>query len=520
LGSGKIDCNIGSKICGKSFIYFILLAGIGSIWLLLHSLSTTPLVDGYYGFDVIMFRVFGEGWSRGMIPYRDLFDHKGPVFHLFYMLGYRISDSKWSMFIIQCVIFSITLGSFYKIARLFVREKLAFIFVLMTLLVMNRCLDWGGMTEEFSLPFLCVSLYFQLLWFKKCQEAQRAGKKICRHPWQWAFIYGVSFMCIAFIRLNNAFALCFFVLVIAIRLAVNSEYRNLLQNAGGFLLGMLLVFLPVSIYFIANHAFYDMIYSVFLFNLKYMELTAQTYSISQWVYVLVYLLPLLILFAVSILYGFRCDRWLGTACALCCVFSFRLLTTGSILAHYYVLCIPYFPIALGMFKEIISIKNRLFTERVLAWGILLVILVFCVISVYASVRHYERFAAIRDHDTTAEFYESARRISEEIPPDERDRVMGYNFSCVDASWYLVTDIMPCYRYFGLTEWFAKIDPAIGEENASFLKSGRAKWVVTMRGEFEDEAIKAILADKYYLYKTEHLDTSDRDIDLYRLKQPG
>jgi hypothetical protein len=39
----------------------------------------------------------------------------------------------------------------------------------------------------------------------------------------------------------------------------------------------------------------------------------------------------------------------------------------------------------------------------------------------------------------------------------------------------------------------------------------------MRGEFEDEKIKAILADKYYLYKTEHLDTSDRDMDLYRLK---
>jgi hypothetical protein len=128
LGSSKIDIRISSRLNnatnGKDFIYPFLLAGIGSIWLLLHSLSTTPLIDGYYGFDVIMFRVFGEGWSRGMIPYRDLFDHKGPVFHLFYMLGYYISDSKWSMFIIQCVLFSVTLGSFYKIARLFVRESL------------------------------------------------------------------------------------------------------------------------------------------------------------------------------------------------------------------------------------------------------------------------------------------------------------------------------------------------------------------------------------------------------------
>jgi hypothetical protein len=342
----------------------------------------------------------------------------------------------------------------------------------MTLLVMNRCLDWGGMTEEFSLPFLCVSLYFQLRWFKNCQEAQRAGKKICRHPWRWAFLYGFSFMCIAFIRLNNAFALCFFVLVIVIRLTINREYRNLMQNAGGFFLGMMIVFLPVSIYFLANHAFYDLIYSVFLFNLKYMEFTAKTYSISQWVYVLVFLLPLLILFAVSILYSFRCDRWLGVACALCCVFSFRLLTTGNIFAHYYVLCIPYFPIALGMFNETISAINRLFLERLLSWGIMLVIVLFCVISVYASVRHYGRFTAIRNYDTTAEFSESALRISADIPLDERNRVMGYNLSCVDASWYLVTDIMPCYRVLVSARGLLKLIRRSGKKTQAFWKAAR------------------------------------------------
>jgi len=505
-----------SKRSSITLIYPAILVVLGTIWLLWHSRSSTPLLDGFYGYDAAAFRVVGKAWSEGLIPYRDVFDHKGPIFLLFYMLGYSISDSKWSIFIIQCILFSVTVVSLYKIACLFAGEKLSFIFSCMTLLAMAKCIDEGALTEEFSLPFLCVSLYFQLRWFKNCREAQGAGEKTCRHPWQWAFLYGICFMCIALIRLNNAFALCFFVLVITIRLAVNREYRNLLQNAGGFLLGMFLVFLPVSIYFLINHVFYDMIYSVFLFNLKYMGATAQRYSLFLWVYALYLLLPLLILFTVSILYCLRRDRWLGIACALCCVFSFRLLTSGSIFPHYYVICIPYLPIALGMLKEIVP-EKVFFPDRLFRWGVWMAIAVLCAASVHYSSIRVSWVATEIFNNPIDEFNEASRKISAQIPLSERDRVIGYNLSNGDAAWYLTTGIMPCYRIFCLNEWFAKIDPAIREENASFLKSGKVKWVVTMRGEFEDETIKAIMADNYYLYKTEHLDITGRDMDLYRLK---
>ena len=71
----KKDC----ILCGL----FCLLAAAGFV--LVASTSTSPLYAGYYAYgenaggDSLQFQTIGKAWLDGSVPYRDTFDHKGPM---------------------------------------------------------------------------------------------------------------------------------------------------------------------------------------------------------------------------------------------------------------------------------------------------------------------------------------------------------------------------------------------------------------------------------------------------------
>ena len=55
--------------------YYIILLIIGTLWLLINSDSTSPLLPDFLGYDTALFRTIGKAWSIGEIPYADMFDH-------------------------------------------------------------------------------------------------------------------------------------------------------------------------------------------------------------------------------------------------------------------------------------------------------------------------------------------------------------------------------------------------------------------------------------------------------------
>lgn len=66
-----------------------------SVWLALAVVLSldqwcSPLVGGVPTEDPGRYLTVAQGWMEGLMPYRDLFDHKGPlvyVFHLFALFG-------------------------------------------------------------------------------------------------------------------------------------------------------------------------------------------------------------------------------------------------------------------------------------------------------------------------------------------------------------------------------------------------------------------------------------------------
>ena len=66
----------------KNFLFIFILFIISALFVLIMSYSTSPLYPYYFGGDSAQFQTIGKGWSKGMIPYKDMFDHKGPIIFL------------------------------------------------------------------------------------------------------------------------------------------------------------------------------------------------------------------------------------------------------------------------------------------------------------------------------------------------------------------------------------------------------------------------------------------------------
>ena len=79
-------------------------------------------------YDANAYYTMGKGLVRGVVLYRDLFDHKGPFLYLIYAAGYLISNNNFvGIFIFQVVSMCITLICSFRIAKLYTsNDKVSF----------------------------------------------------------------------------------------------------------------------------------------------------------------------------------------------------------------------------------------------------------------------------------------------------------------------------------------------------------------------------------------------------------
>ena len=83
---------------------------VAFLFILHFSSSTTLFKPDCFGFDSAFFQSIGKLWLEGIIPYRDYFDHKGPVLFMINALGYMFSNTRLGLFLVQSVFFSISLS--------------------------------------------------------------------------------------------------------------------------------------------------------------------------------------------------------------------------------------------------------------------------------------------------------------------------------------------------------------------------------------------------------------------------
>ena len=103
-------------------IKYLLFLLIAISIILLFSKATSPLYDGSYSVDDSIFKVIGKGILNGYVPYKDLFDHKGPILFLIQALGLLINKNV-GIFILQILNLFVTIIYMDKIIELLLLNK-------------------------------------------------------------------------------------------------------------------------------------------------------------------------------------------------------------------------------------------------------------------------------------------------------------------------------------------------------------------------------------------------------------
>jgi len=206
--------------------------------------------------DSSVFLYIGDRILDGAVPYRDVWDHKGPLIYYIDALGLLFGGgSRWGVWMLEllAVVAAAWIG-YTLFKRAFGIWPAAFAIVLF-LLELRLVLDLGNLTEEFALP-----LQFLLLWlFWRAADTKQTF---------YYFLIGVAGALCFLLRPN----LIGIPLAIALTLGwqLFRERRKGVWNAiAATLFGGTFVLSLVSLYFLFTKALPQLWDAVFTFNFAY-----------------------------------------------------------------------------------------------------------------------------------------------------------------------------------------------------------------------------------------------------------
>ena len=445
---------------GFVYIFLVLYALILLLW---YSFTTSPLYNRI-GFDSAIFKIIGIGILEGKVPYRDLFDHKGPVIFFINALGQLISPGRAGLFLLQTVSLSCAFVLIYKISRLFSSVKKSAAIALLIGLFMTALGVGGNQVEEWELPWQLLSVYLALKYLL-------GFEKNPIHPPVYTLIYGICFGIVSFTRLNDGALIAGMMIGFAAFLILKKQQKQLPLNIALFLLGWALTAVPILLYFGLNGALSEFFYGSYTHNFLY---AADQYSLKN---VLIHIARLAVPFAVlfyDVIKHRRTER-IPVVTGL----VFAALTMGmAFFDHYYLTLLPLFLMALNI---VFSFKKSVFV-------VLMTVLLFLPFSRFMIWSNGGRFASFVDFSAFSaprlqlknenEFFVSVMDdMAEIIPQAERAKIWTFNVGTRIILGFFSQELIttPQNRFF--LPFQLKFNPeAAAEERAAFL-SNPPLWIL-------------------------------------------
>ena len=237
----------------------ILFCLIISAIILIFTSCNSPLYPHNFSPDINAYFTIGRGWLEGKIPYKDLFDQKGPILYIIYMFAAAISNKSFvGIYILEVINMTIVLYYANKIITLFVDKKnsLFVLPILATLICTSFAFASGATAEEFTLSLFMISIYYLIKYFK---EERITYKQL--------FLNGLIAGIILMIKFNIAFFWAGFIICIFIDLILKKNIKEAFKSSLFYFLGMIIPFAIFNIYFLAVGAIKDFYEAYFYFNL-------------------------------------------------------------------------------------------------------------------------------------------------------------------------------------------------------------------------------------------------------------
>ncbi len=462
-------------------IWYVILVLVAGGFIYYFSISSSPKAKGFWGYDAAIFQVVGRGWAKGYLPYRDIFDHKGPFIFLIYMIS-NLIDEDMGIFLLSEFALGLSLVFAAKIGKCIAGKRGLVFCPLATILFLPIFMDEGALTEDFCLPFLMYSMYILVKYMCQVETEKRYT-----HPPKWAVFYGITCAISLMTRVTNCIAIVCFVACISILLIMKKEYRNLIQNAGSFLLGAAIIVLPFAVYFGVNRAFSDFVWGTIGFNLQYVE-SPPVHNKEELITMARFLIPVIL----SVFFVFEHTKFAISAVLTSAIGITCLLYNTFLFPHYYIITLPYVALCVGF--ALCAVKNGQVAYRYRIPYQILTICIVAYLGKYAFINIKSRAQWIDNIENGAQF-EYNQAIYQQatlIPENERNSVLAYN---VQADWYLITGIVPAHNHFSNQDWRNGFSEDLRLSDENFFKNHAPKWLIVCNG-IENKVIAEIVAKEY------------------------
>ena len=247
----------------EKIVLFVFCAFLGAICIAINSMNSF-LYEFTENNDVHCFVTTARCMLRGDVLYRDIYEHKGPILYFLYMIGLLIdSDSFIGIAFIETIFYSVYILFMYKICELYV-DKRFLCYVITAIAAWISCndisFDGGGQCEELALPFLCITMYIVLRYFKN--EYPKKIKAVD------TFLIGLCFSIVFLMKYTLVGIYVGLVLLIIVCQIKDKNIKRIWIYMLEFLAGVLAGALPAIVYFGINGGF-DSFMEVYFYKLLF-----------------------------------------------------------------------------------------------------------------------------------------------------------------------------------------------------------------------------------------------------------
>lgn len=458
--------------------FFIALTGFLTILICSKSSPLYPLNDWV---DANCYMTVGRAMTEGLLPYRDLFEHKGPLLYMLHAAAAMISDSSFfGVFLFEaaaCIWFLYLSGSLFR--RFSGNSSLwAIPFIAMTVYG-SYTFCHGDSAEEFCLPLILCAFMSGL----NCIES---GKPLSAKD---SFFIGITAGIIFWTKFNLLGYFIGMFLVLAVKSLKNGFY-SIVRMCSYIVLGVGTVSLPVILYFAANNALYSLV-EVYFYNNIFVyggEKTPILRNLADGTLFTVKFLPIgsvLIIAGISAAVIRRKRTYLLYGGA-----SLITAFLGAFAGH---LSYQYYPLVLAPFTVIFG--AMLIPDNVKSGKIAVpVSFVICIAGAFIlSPNTY----LMKYRKNQLPQYKFAEIINETDSPT----LLNYGF--LDGGFYLAAGIIPEQRYFCRNN----LDfPAMTEAQRRCADAGLTDYIVTRStsGKHPDFGLYTCVAHEEFPYYDKNL----------------
>ena len=474
------------------------------------SQTGTPL-HPYITSDTAVWSVIGRGITEGYVPYRDLYDHKGPLLIFIYAIGFFISGGKMGLCLLESVSVALVLAASFRLARLFVSFRQSWFILFFILLFQLATMDGGGTNELYSQVFMIWPFY----WLMRALVKQ---SKVAAVPaWVW-FSIGLAGGAVTMIRMNNSAALFGLSLGAVLLLLRGKCWLSVFKAAASMVGGLILALIPFCAYFMHHGAMEIFLQGCFLHNFSFAAEGVSAKTWQEYVSMAAKGLPALLVVALVLrdYAGRRTRGQVAFPVSVAGLLSYLILFVGNGYNHYVYIIEPLFVLLLSHLirffvrPDLASPSRRKAAYYRSSLCSLLLLTPFSMNMLSVCKACVSRNLAQLTQTGIELHYQACQKLGEAIPAADRDKVWGMDLA---PDVYINMNVTPCYRYFTLQSFYSCSMPEIGDETTQWLKSSPPLYIVDQG----NPAMKEVLNQRYECVETVEVNKGG-SYSLYRRKE--